>query len=88
MTTVSVVLPTVAQLGVFPPQSVVLALFIYTVVNMKYLLPFHHGTILVGAGEGLFPNSMVVKYGLVLTLLTFIVVLFVCMPWWQLMGLC
>ncbi|MDY4061910.1 MAG: SLC13 family permease [Candidatus Limiplasma sp.] len=88
VTTVSVVLPTVAQLGVFPPQSVVLALFIYTVVNMKYLLPFHHGTILVGAGEGLFPNSMVVKYGLVLTLLTFIVVLFVCMPWWQLMGLC
>lgn len=87
VTTSSVVIPTIAQFGILPPQSAVLTLFVYTVVSIQYILPFHHATVLVGSAEGLYRNSIIAKYGLVLTALTFCIVLWVCVPWWRFVGI-
>lgn len=87
VTTSSVVIPTIAQLGIFAPHSAVLTLFVYTVVSIQYILPFHHATVMVGFGEGLYGNNIIIKYGIFLTVLTFFIVLYVCMPWWHFVGI-
>lgn len=87
VTTSSVVIPTIAQLGILEPHSAVLTLFVYTVVSIQYILPFHHATVMVGFGEGLYGNSVIIKYGIFLTILTFFIVLYVCIPWWNFMGI-
>ena len=83
VTTSSVVIPTIAQLGILPPHSAVLTLFVYTVVSIQYILPFHHATVMVGFGEGLYGNKVIIKYGILLTVLTFFIVLYICIPWWK-----
>jgi anion transporter len=89
LATMSVVAPTMvgyaASAGwnpVFP------ALLIYTAVQIHYLLPFHHVTILLGEGEtGGYSISETLRFGIPLTVLTFVVILFVEIPWWKLIGL-
>lgn len=87
VTTSSVVIPTIAQLGILPPNSAVLTLFVYTVVSIQYILPFHHATVMVGFGEGLYSNKVIIKYGILLTILTFFIVLYVCIPWWRFLNI-
>lgn len=87
VTTSSVVIPTIAQLGILPPNSAVLTLFVYTVVSVQYILPFHHATVMVGFGEGLYGNKVIIKYGLLLTVLTFFIVLYICIPWWRFLNI-
>jgi di/tricarboxylate transporter len=67
--------------GLFP------ALLVYTAVQIHYLLPFQHVTILLGAGEvGRYGSSETLKHGLPLTALT-ILVLLLEVAWWQVAGL-
>lgn len=87
VTTSSVVIPTIAQLGILPPNSAVLTLFVYTVVSVQYILPFHHATVMVGFGEGLYGNKVIIKYGILLTILTFFIVLYICIPWWKFLNI-
>lgn len=87
VTTSSVVIPTISCLGILPPQSAVLALFVYTVVSVQYIMPFHHATIMVGFGEGLYKGGVICKYGIFLTVLTFFIVLYACLPWWRFVGI-
>lgn len=86
ITTSSVVLPAFMNLDI-GIDSTVLTLIAYTVVSIHYFLPFHHATIMIGAGENHYPNSHVLKFGLALTLLVFISVLFIQIPWWIFIGL-
>lgn len=87
VTTSSVVIPTLGRLGVLPAGSPVLTLFVYTVVSVQYILPFHHATVLVGYGEGLYGGRIIARYGIPLTIFTFFAVLWFCLPWWQVVGL-
>ncbi len=87
VTTSSVVIPTIAQLNILPPNSAVLTLFVYTVVSIQYILPFHHATVMVGFGENLYGNKIIIKYGLFLTILTFFIILYVCIPWWEFLNI-
>jgi di/tricarboxylate transporter len=67
--------------GLFP------ALLVYTAVQIHYLLPFQHVTILLGAGQaGRYGSSETLKYGLPLTALTLLVLLLE-VAWWQVVGL-
>ena len=67
--------------GLFP------ALLVYTAVQIHYLLPFRHVTILLGAGAvGRYGSRETLKYGLALTALT-ILVLLLEVAWWQVAGL-
>jgi anion transporter len=67
--------------GLFP------ALLVYTAVQIHYLLPFQHATILLGAGQaGRYGSNETLKYGLPLTALTLLVLLLE-VAWWQMTGL-
>ena len=63
------------------------ALLVYTAVQIHYLLPFQHITILLGAGPtGRYGSRETLRYGLPLTALTMLVLLLE-VAWWQLIGL-
>jgi len=57
----------------------------YIAVFGHYVLPFHSISILVGVGEenGLFESKDVMKLGLPLLIMVFIVVLAIGLPWWH-----
>lgn len=86
ITALSVLIPTLITLtsGILSPESIVL---ITTVsVCFHYLMPFHHVTIMLGYGNEYYDNKHVLKFGLVLTIITFLAVLGIYMPWWNLVG--
>ena len=87
VTTSSVVIPTIARLGILEPHSAALTLFVYTIVSIQYILPFHHATVMIGFGEKLYPTKIIIKYGIFLTILTFFIVLYICIPWWKFLNL-
>ena len=63
------------------------ALLVYTAVQIHYLLPFQHVTILLGAGPtGRYDSRETLRYGLPLTVLTLLVLLLE-VGWWRLAGL-
>lgn len=64
------------------------ALLVYSSIALHYILPFHHLNILVGLGKenGLYTDKEVIKLGLPLTLVVFIIVIFE-VVWWQITGL-
>jgi di/tricarboxylate transporter len=86
ITALSVLIPTLITLttGILSSESIVL---ITTVsVCFHYLMPFHHVTIMLGYGNDYFDNKHVIKFGLVLTLITLIAVLGIYVPWWKFVG--
>ena len=70
-------------------NPLVIALMVYMVLTIHYLLPFHHMNMLVGAsgGVGTYTDRHVLRIGLPLTLVTFIVTVGVMVPWWMVTGL-
>lgn len=68
-------------------SSLVPALLVYTAVEIHFLLPFQHVTMLLGDGKtGRYGSKETLKYGLPLTIVAIIVMLLE-IPWWQLTGL-
>lgn len=64
-------------------------LIVYTSVAFHYILPYQHMTMLVGMGEefGMYNDSHVIRMGIPLTIVVFITVLLVQIPWWHVTGL-
>ncbi|MGN9164391.1 SLC13 family permease [Tissierellaceae bacterium HCP3S3_D8] len=64
-------------------------LIVYTSIAFHYILPYQHMTMLVGMGEefGMYDDSYVIKMGIPLTLVVFITVLLIQIPWWHITGL-
>ena len=87
ITTLSVVIPILIELtrGIMDP--IALSLLVYIAINMHFLLPFHHIVIMVGSGNNYYSNKTVLKYGLVLTLLVFVVIFGFYIPWWKFLNL-
>jgi di/tricarboxylate transporter len=65
------------------------SLLVYTVASMQWILPFHNMTLLIGVGDGggKYNNAEIAKLGIPLTLITFIVTIFIEIPWWKITGL-
>jgi len=65
------------------------ALITYTAVACHWLLPFHHMNVLVGLGEGNggYSQREVLRLGVPMTAVVFVVVLAVEVPWWMWLGL-
>ena len=86
----SVVIPAVliftAPLGLNPLIPIFI---VYVAVFGHFILPFHSISILVGVGEknGLYSEKECIRAGIPLTLMVFIVVLAIQLPWWRLIGL-
>ncbi len=87
ITSLSVIIPSLVQMvsGHLPVEVVVL--LTYVSVNIHYLLPFHHVTVMIGFGNGYYGNRHTLKLGLGLTILTFAVALLIFIPWWRVIGL-
>lgn len=87
VTTASVLIPLLLPItaGVLSPQFV--ALLTLVSICTYYFLPFHHATIMVGYGNEYYENKHTLKFGWFLIAITFIVPLFVYIPWWKWTGL-
>jgi len=85
----SVVSPPMVEYAVAAGWSpLVPALLVYTAVNMHYILPFQHVTMLLGAGDtGKYGNKETLRYGIPLTVVCLIVMVLVMVPWWMAIGL-
>ncbi|HFL2395751.1 TPA: SLC13 family permease [Clostridioides difficile] len=87
VTTSSVVIPLLGSLHILKENSVTLCLFVYIIVSIQYILPFHHATIMVGHGENLYNSKVIFKYGLTLIPLTYFIIICITFPWWKFIGL-
>lgn len=66
-----------------------IALMVYVVLAIHYVLPFHHMNMLVGIGkdQGGYTDKDVIRMGVPLTVVTFIITVGVMVPWWKITGL-
>lgn len=83
LTTLSVVVPGLIELTKGTLGAIPLVLLAYITVNLHYILPFHHVTIMIGAGNNYYSNRIVAKFGLLMTILVFLVVFGLYLPWWR-----
>lgn len=87
VTTLSVAVPSLVEMshGMVNPLGMVL--LSYTAVSMHYILPFHHATIMIGAANKTYCDKLVIKLGIVLTVITIVAILCLYVPWWKYIGL-
>lgn len=86
----SVTVPTFVAFGVKAGLSPIIpALLCFTAVYSHFLLPFHHMNVLVGIGEkqGGFTDKEVLRLGIPLTIVPFILTMVIQIPMWTLFGL-
>ncbi len=65
------------------------ALMCYTSIALHFVLPFHHMNVLVGVGEaqGGYGEREIVRLGVPLTIVVFIVTVLIQVTWWKFTGL-
>lgn len=85
--TLSIVLPLFIPLGLESGYSVaIIVLLSYIVVNIHFLLPHHHANMMVGVGKGYYNDKLMLKYGIIMTPLAFLVLALLYIPWWNFIG--
>lgn len=69
-------------------SPLVIALFVYSSIAIHYIFPFHHLNMLVGLGEdnGMYTDKDVIKLGIPLTVVVFIIAILEAV-WWNITGL-
>lgn len=85
--TMSVVLPILIPLTQslgYRPE--IITLLTYTVVNIHFLLPFHHANVMIGTARGYYPEKSMLRFGLPMTILTFVLLLLIYFPYWRFLG--
>jgi anion transporter len=87
ITTIAIAIPGLLSVNPGEANAIVLTLIAYITANIHFVLPFHNVTIMIGTGENYYPTSYVIKYGVAMTLFTYIIILFIKLPWWKLVGL-
>ncbi len=62
---------------------------VYTAIGIHYVLPFQHLNMLVGQGEenGMYTQKEVMRLGVPLTAVVYIICVCVLIPYWKLIGL-
>ncbi|HHT24574.1 MAG TPA: hypothetical protein GXZ76_03510 [Clostridiaceae bacterium] len=86
--TMSVVLPILMPMAAannFQPQLI--TLIVYIMVNIHFLFPFHHATLLIGSGKNYYEDRFMLKTGIAMTLVSLPLVFLLYVPWWQFNGL-
>jgi anion transporter len=87
LTALSVVIPSLISLNSGIVNPVVIVLICYISVNIHYIFPIHHVTIMIGSANHDFNNKLVIKIGLIMTFITIILILCLYIPWWKIIGL-
>lgn len=85
--TMSVVIPSILPLtGNLGYRPEIVTLMIYIIVNIHFLLPFHHATMMIGIGNEYYPEKHMLRFGLPMTLITFLLLGLVYFNWWQILN--
>ena len=86
--TMSVVLPIlVPMVENAQINGIVITLITYIAVNLHFMLPFHHATMMIGAGKEYYPDSFMTRMGSFMFIAVIIMVFALYFPWWKIMGL-
>lgn len=85
--TMSVVLPILIPLTQsLGYQPEVITLMTYAIVNIHFLLPFHHATVMIGTAREYYPERSMFRFGLPMTIITFVLLALVYFPYWRMLG--
>lgn len=68
-------------------SPVVVALLSYMVLTNQFLLTFHNLPLAAGSDPGGYNDKDVLRFGIPSTVLIYIMVVLIIMPWWKLLGL-
>jgi sodium-dependent dicarboxylate transporter 2/3/5 len=83
ITAMSIAIPTLTAVTGEYVSTIFITMLVYIIVSIHYVLPMHHVTIMIGYGNNYYENKHVVKYGIFLTILLWIVTLCIYIPWWK-----
>lgn len=85
--TMSVTLPIMIPLLVNQGyQAEMVTLMTYIIVNIHFLFPYHHATLMIGTAKGYYPDQYMLRFGLLMTVLIFAIFALFYFPWWHFMG--
>lgn len=86
--TMSVVIPILLSLtGSLGYRPEIVTLMIYIIVNIHFFLPFHHATVMIGIGNEYYPEKHMLKFGVPMTIITFLLLGLVYFKWWQILNI-
>ncbi len=86
-TTISVVVPGLVFIcGDMLPIPVIMFL-VYVTLTTQWLFPFHSVGLMMGTAGNYFPSGYILRMGLVMTIVVFIAVFGLYIPWWRFIGL-
>lgn len=86
--TMSVVLPILVPMAESQGiNGIVITLLTYITVNVHFLLPFHHATMMIGSGKEYYPDNYMTKLGTYMSAGVLVFIFLIYIPWWKLMGL-
>lgn len=84
--TMSVVLPILMPLTQnLGYRGEVITLMTYIIVNIHFLLPFHHATVMIGTARDYYPEKYMLRFGLPMSIITFILLGAAYFPWWRIL---
>lgn len=86
ITTLSVVLPGLLTVSAGVVSPMIIMFSAYIAVNIHYILPFHHVSIMIGAGKQYYTNKTVLKFGIYMTVITLISIMGIFYPFWRMTG--
>lgn len=87
VTTISVVVPGLMTISQGLVDTNILMFVVYLSVFSHYILPFHNILLAIGEGNGYYTSKTVSRFGIYLTVLVFVSIFFMFIPWWKLLGL-
>ena len=80
-TTLSIVIPTLISLPGSDP--IMMTLLAVSLVNTQCFMPFHHVTLLIGAGKGYYSQKETFKFGICMFFVMMLYIPFVLNQWWR-----
>lgn len=86
-TTISVVIPGLMVLCSQVVKSPIIVFISVISVSFHAILPFHSISLMIGVSKNYYPAKYITRFGLVVTLLVYIVVIGIYIPYWTMTGL-
>ena len=86
ITTMSVIIPSLLIICEETVPTEILLFSIYIIASAHCVLPFHNVVTMIGEGKGYFRSKEMFRYGLIMTIPTFLMVILAFYGWWSLIG--
>jgi sodium-dependent dicarboxylate transporter 2/3/5 len=85
-TSLSVVIPGIMFLGSSVLPAEIIMFVIYVTIAAQWLLPFHSVGMMVGTSDNYFTSGDMLKVGIAMTIIVFLAILGLFLPWWHILG--